>query len=106
MATKTPTEVIENAIPLYLTGQTEEVNEYYTVPGIKLPYFGETNEEITILSISVTKEDLDGDETEAYVTIRRDGSDSLDYLHVPMKKVPLDFGWTWWRISGEITMEK
>lgn len=100
------TEVIENAIPLYLTGQTEQVNEYYTVPGIKLPYFGETNEEITILSISVTKEDLDGDETEAYVTIRRDGSDSLDYLHVPMKKVPLDFGGTWWRISGEITMEK
>lgn len=100
------TELIENAIPLYLTGQTEEFNEYYTVPGLELPYFGETNQEVTILSILVPKEDLERDETEAYVTIRRDGSDSLDYLHIPLKKVPLDFGGTWWRISGEITMEK
>lgn len=39
------TELIENAIPLYLTGQTEEVNEYYikdnlvnAVPVFALPY--------------------------------------------------------------------
>ncbi len=100
------TELIENAIPLYLTGQAEEVNEYYTVPGMELPYFGETNQEITILSISGIKEDLDGDETEAYISIRRDGSDSLDYLHVPVKKVSLDLGGPQWRISGEILMEK
>lgn len=100
------TELIENAIPLYLTGQTEEVNEHYTVSGTELPYFGETNQEVIILSILVPKEDLEGDEAEVYVTIRRDGSDSLDYLHVPMKKESSDIDRAWWRISGEITMEK
>lgn len=100
------TELIENAIPLYLTGQTDVVNEYYTVPGVKLPDISEPSQEVTILTIVLTKEELAGDETEAYVGVRRDGDDSLDYLIVPLKKVPLDFGGTWWRISEEILIEK
>lgn len=99
-------EVIENAVPLYLAGETDQFNEYYMVPGIQLPDFGEISEKVVILSIDCPAQELESGETEAYVTIRRDDSDSFDYLLIPMKKVPLDFGGTWWRISGEIMMEK
>ena len=101
------TEVIETAIPLYLTGQTSEiVNEHYTVPGTKLSDFQEPGEEVTILSIRYPTDELDSGEVEAYVTIRQDGEDSLQYLHVPLKKVPLDYGGSWWRIAGEISVER
>lgn len=107
------TELIEYAIPQYLAGQTNEVNEHYTAPGTQLSDFEEP-QEITILSITYPSKDLAAGETEAYVTIRRAGEDALDYLHVPLKKIPLeDSESTWgiadrygWRISGEIYMER
>ncbi|MCI8375656.1 MAG: M56 family metallopeptidase [Lachnospiraceae bacterium] len=100
------TELLENAVPLYLTGQTEEVNAYCTAPGVTLSDFEEPSREVTVLSIALTREELDGDETEAYVCVRQDGSDSLDYLTVPIKRVPSDYGEDRWQISGEILMEK
>lgn len=99
------TEVIEYAVPRYLAGQTSEINEQYTVPGTQLSDFGEP-QEIAILSITYPAEDVAGEAVEAYVTIRRDGEDALDYLHVPLKRIPLETGGFGWRIAGEIYMER
>ena len=66
------------------------------------------------LSILCPAEDLAAGETEAYVTIRRAGEDALDYLHVPLKRIPSEEPESSqettdkynWRISGEIYMER
>ena len=100
------TDVLEEIIPLYLTGQTGEINGYYMVPGVELSDFEEPCKEVTILSITYPLEELVTGETEAYVTIRRDKEDSLDYLHVPLKRIPLNDSEDRWRIAGEILMEK
>ncbi len=107
------TELIEYAVPQYLAGQTSEVNEHCTAPGTQLSDFGEP-QEITILSILCPAEDLAAGETEAYVTIRRAGEDALDYLHVPLKRIPSEEPESSqettdkynWRIAGEIYMER
>lgn len=100
------TDVLEETIPLYLTGRTGEMNGYHTIPGVQLSDFEEPCKEVTILSISYPLEELVTGETQAYVTVRRDKEDSLVYLHVPMKRVPLNDGKDRWRIAGEILLEK
>ncbi|MCI8599094.1 MAG: M56 family metallopeptidase [Lachnospiraceae bacterium] len=97
------TEVIREAIPLYLTGHTSDVLEHFTVPGLQLESFPETSEEVTIVSITYPTEDLDSGQVTAYVALLWDEEDSFYYLSVPLRRVEQDARWL---IAGELFLEK
>ncbi|MCI8852749.1 MAG: M56 family metallopeptidase [Lachnospiraceae bacterium] len=97
-------ETIETALPQYLSGK--DIDEYYMVPGLKLSAFGEPGQETAILDISYPLEELVNDELEAYVTVRQDGEDSLQYFHIPMKRISMEDGRSGWKIAGEMDVER
>ncbi len=97
-------DLIEEAIPFYLSGQIGVINESYTVPGLSLKAPAQTCETVTILSVSYFAETLENNRAEVHVTLRPDASKAPMHLSVPVKRVPLDFGGMWWRIAGEITI--
>ena len=98
-------DLIELLIPLYLAGDVDDINEFYTVPGFTLKAPDQISEDVTILSVSYDAGTLENNTADVAVTLRRDGSEAPACLRVPLKRVPLDFGGMWWRIAGAITPE-
>lgn len=97
-------DLMEEAIPVYLTGQPETIDfsEYYAVPGVTLHAPATLCRTAEILSVTHSTDDLDKNRANVRVLVRRDGEARPVTLDIPVKRVPLDFGGMWWRIAGEI----
>lgn len=77
--------VIHDALTMYFTGQTEELNKYCMMEGSQLKEVGEKSKNISVIDISYPVDNLDSGEIEAHAAVRLDGSGSLCYATIPVK---------------------
>jgi|GEM_PF-1304826 len=93
--------VIESALPLYFSGQTQDLKQYYLTDGAQIKGSKETDSNITIIDISYPVDNLDSGKTEAMATVRLDGSDFPCHVKIALKLS--DSLTDTWKIAGLIT---
>ena len=77
--------VIEDALTMYFTGRTEELNQYYMADGFHLKEIRKKSNDASVLNISYPVDNMDSGKVEAHATVRLDSSSSLINVTVSMK---------------------
>ncbi|HOM02408.1 MAG TPA: M56 family metallopeptidase [Acetivibrio sp.] len=90
--------VIRDALTLYFTGQTEELNQYCMADGHNMKGITKKSNSVSVLDISYPVDNMDIGKVDAHATVRLDGSSSLINAAVSMKLT--DSLTDTWKVTG------